>query len=304
MKPSDEVLEFFSLPGPMTGGGDHEEALAALPADVGALAAIVQGLALHEYTAAMMHGVEIAPERQFESHIRTVPRMLDRLRTLDDRPLAQARPAGSRLVGVCHHFALLLLAMLRAKRIPARARWGFGAWFNPPFLEDHVLCEYWKATESRWVLVDAQLDEAWQRTQAIDFDVLDVPRDRFVIAADAWTRCREGHADPSRFGIFQGNQRGMWFIACNLLKDVAALVKHETLPWDVFGAMPAPASILDAGAVAFFDHLALLTAAPDEALPELRRLAQSDERVRVPQVVFNALLGRAEPFVAAAPAAP
>jgi hypothetical protein len=68
--------------------------------------------------------------------------------------------------------------------------------------------------------------------------------------------------------------------------------------------MPAPASILDAGAVAFFDHLALLTAKPDEALPELRRLAQSDERVRVPQVVFNALLGRAEPFGATAPSRP
>jgi hypothetical protein len=302
MEPSNQVLEFHSLPGPMTAGEGSDETLAALPDEMGTLVRIVQGLVLHEFTAETMHGVAIAPERRFESHIRTVPRMLQRLRELDDRPLWQARPPSWRLVGVCHHFALLLLAILRAKRIPARARWGFGTWFNPPFFEDHVVCEVWRRDESRWILVDAQLDQAWRRQPAVDFDPLDVPRDRFIIAADAWVRCREGRMDPGRFGIFQGNQRGMWFIASNLLKDVAALTKHETLPWDVFGAMPAPTATLDPEALAFFDSLALLTASPDESLPELRRLAQLDERVRVPPVVFNALLQRTEPLLAAAPA--
>ncbi len=295
-KPSDEVRAFYSVPGAMTGAGRHEVALAALPVDVAELARIVQGLALHEFTASSMHGVEVSPERQFESHIRTVPRMLDRLQALDDRPLQQARAPTARLLGVCHHFALLLLAMLRAKGIPSRARWGFGAWFNAPYFEDHVLCEIWKPDEARWVLVDAQLDEVWQRQPAVDFDVLDVPRDRFILAADAWVRCREGNADAGRFGIFKGEQRGLWFIAGNLLKDAAALVKNETLPWDVFGAMPAPGTALDAEALAFFDRLAQLTASPDEALPELRRLAECDERVRVPALVFNAVRGVTEPF--------
>ena len=300
MKPSDEVLAFYRTPGIMTGSGDHEAALAALPDEVRALTRVVQGLVLHEFTASSMHGVEIAAERRFESHIRMVPQLLDRLRALDDRPLREARAPTARLVGVCHHFALLLLAILRAKRLPARARWGFGAWFNAPCFEDHVLCEVWSRDQDRWILVDAQLDEAWQRQPAVDFDVLDVPRDRFIVAAQAWADCREGRADPARFGIFQGEQRGLWFIAGNLLKDVAALVKEETLPWDVFGAMPAPGTALDAATLAFFDHLAALTAAPDQALAELRRLARTDERVRVPKIVFNALRGRPEPFIAPA----
>jgi hypothetical protein len=297
-RPAQEVLAFYSSPGLVTRGGEHEAALAALPAGVEALARVVQGLVLHEFTAFAMHGVEIAPERQFESHIRAVPDMLDRLRALDDRPLLQARPPASRLVGVCSHFSGLLLAMLRAQGIPARARWGFGSWFNPPFFEDHVLCETWDRDQSRWRLVDAQLDEAWQRQPAVDFDVLDVPRNRFIIAADAWRLCRVGQADASRFGIFQGNQRGLWFIASNLLKDAAALVKHETLPWDVFGAMPLPGSSLEPGALEFFDRLAQLTAAADEALPQLRRLAATDEQVRVPERVYNARLERVEPFLA------
>ena len=45
-------------------------------------------------------------------------------------------------MGVCHHFALLMTAMLRAKGIPARYRCGFGAFFNAPYFEDHVLCEF------------------------------------------------------------------------------------------------------------------------------------------------------------------
>jgi hypothetical protein len=264
---------------------------------VEALARVVQGLVLHEFTASVMHGVEIAPERQFESHLRAVPDMLDRLRALDDRPLGQARPPAARLVGVCSHFSTLLLAMLRAKGIPARARWGFGSWFNPPFFEDHVLCEAWDGEQSRWRLVDAQLDQAWQRQPAVDFDVLDVPRDRFIVAADAWRLCRDGQADASRFGIFQGNQRGLWFIACNLLKDAAALVKHEPLPWDVFGAMPSPSSSLEPAGLEFFDRLARLTAEADESLPELRRLAAADDQVRVPEKVYNARLGRMERFL-------
>ena len=79
--PAHEVLAFYSSPGPVTRAGDQEAAFAALPAEVEALARVVQGLVLHEFTASVMHGVEIAPERQFESHIRAVPDMLDRLRT-------------------------------------------------------------------------------------------------------------------------------------------------------------------------------------------------------------------------------
>jgi hypothetical protein len=292
----EQVLDFYRTPGMMTGAGRHTQALAALPRDLPSLARIVQGLVLHEFTASAMHGAAIAPERRFESHLRSVPRMLDRLQALDDRPLHEARPPSLRLVGVCHHFALLLAAMLRAQAIPVRARWGFGAWFNPPFFEDHVLCEVWQQQRQRWLLVDAQLDEVWQRQPTVDFDVLDVPRDRFITAADAWVSCREGRMEPGRFGIFEGNRRGLWFIAGCLIKDVVALVKDETLPWDVFGAMPAPGQAIDADQLRLFDQLAALTRSPDDSLQQLRRLAEADERVRVPEMVFNAMLGRTEPF--------
>ena len=295
-RPRDETpdtLAYYAQPGAMTGVGQRAKALAALPADVGELAEIIQGLAIHQYMAEA-YGFQVPEARKSESHIRAADRILDRILALDDRPLSMARPPEKRVVGVCHHFALLMTTMLRAKGIPARYRCGFGSFFNPPKFEEHLVCEYWNAAEARWILVDAQLDEVWRRNLGFTFDPLDVPRDQFVVAADAWTQCRSGKADPAKFGIFVGELRGLWFIAAELIRDVAALSKVEMLPWDGWGAMPHPDQELDAGQLAFFDRLAELASAPDASFGELRALRDKDERVRVPATVFNAVLNRME----------
>ena len=288
-----DVSDFYAQPGPMTGTGRHAEALAKLPSDVSALAEVIPGLAIHQYMADA-YGFQVPEVRKAESHIRAADRILDRILALDDRPLSTARPPEKRVVGVCHHFALLMTAMLRAKGIPARYRCGFGAFFNPPYFEDHVLCEYWNSGEARWIQVDPQLDGVWRGGLKFKFDPLDVPRDRFLQTADAWTQCRSAKADPAKFGIFVGDLRGLWFIAASLIRDAAALGKMEMLPWDCWGIMPHPGQELDAGQLAFFDRLAALTATPDQSHQELRALCETDERVRVPKTVFNALLSRPE----------
>jgi hypothetical protein len=184
--------------------------------------------------------------------------------------------------------------MLRAKHIPCRCRCGFASYLNPGFYEDHVVCEYWNAAEKRWILADPQFDEAWRHTAKIDHDTLDVPRDRFLVASDAWALCRSGRSDPARFGTVNGNLRGLWFIAANLVHDAAALNKIEMLRWDVWGAMPQPDASPKAEDLAFFDHLAALTREPDQSFEELRKLYEDDDRLRVPLTVFNALRNRRE----------
>ena len=290
----DAPLDFYAEPAAMSGAGHHAQALAKLPDDVGALAEIIQGLAIHQYMAEA-YGFKVPEARKAESHLRHADRILDRIVALDDRPLTAARPPEKRVVGVCHHFALLMTALLRAKGIPARYRCGFGAFFNPPYFEDHVLCEYWNAAQARWVQVDPQLDAVWRGALKYKFDPLDVPRDQFLQTADAWTLCRSGKADPARFGIFVGDLRGLWFVAASLIRDAAALAKVEMLPWDCWGLMPHPGQELDTGQLAFFDRLAVLTADPEQSHQALRALCEKDERVRVPKTVFNALLNRPEP---------
>lgn len=287
------VLDFYRQPSAFTAAGRHAALFDALPNDAESLARIVQGLVLHKYMA-HAYGVEVPAERDAESQLRRVEQMLDRILALDSRTLSKARAPQQRLFGVCGHFTAMVVAMLRAKNIPARERAGFGAYFNAPYFEEHVLCEYWNADETRWVLLDTQIDEVWQNQLKLAHYPFDVPRDQFLTASDAWRLCRAGKSDPNLFGIFNGNLRGLWFIAAELIRDVAALNKAEVLVWDVWGAMPKPDTPLDSEQLAFFDHLSVLTRDPDAEFSELIALYRNNEGVRVPPVVFNVITNRQE----------
>jgi hypothetical protein len=292
LKPAEPQLDFYRHPSGMSQFGRYIPLIATLPSDVGSLVTIVQGIAIHEYMA-NAYGVTVPASRTSESHLRSVSQMLERLLGAGEGPLTRARRPEHRLVGVCHHFMLFLVAMLRAKGIPARGRCGFGTYFNPGYFEDHWVAEYWNEQQGRWILVDPQFDETWRRGLKIGHDIMDVPRNRFLIAGDAWVACRTG-ADPAKFGIFKGDLRGLWFIAGNLIRDVAALNKVEMLPWDVWGGMPKPDEAISGDQLPFFDRLAELTREPDENFAELTTLYESDSRLRVPAQVFNSMLKRVE----------
>jgi hypothetical protein len=253
---------------------------------------VVQGLVVHEFWASA-YGLTLSDDDRATVHLRRTEALLDALIARDDRPLTVGRSPEARLPGNCRTFTVLMVAMLRAKGIPARARCGFGMYFTDGFGEDHWVCEYWSGDAGRWVLVDAQIDEVQRAQLRINFDLTDVPRDRFLVAGDAWVRYRAG-ADPEAFGLSGLRQGGDWWIAGNLMRDVAALNNRELLPWDVWGAMPTPEDEIDADLTALFDRLATLTAAPDEAFGELQALGRDDPRLAVPPQVHNVLRDRDE----------
>jgi hypothetical protein len=269
MTTQQQILDFYTQPSEMTSGGGYVSMFDGLPYDVASLARIVQGLLLHEH-GAPTYDLTLADERRNEVYIRSVERMLDRLLAHGSQPLSVARPVDARLVGNCRHFTVLLVAMLRAQGVSARARCGFGSYFNPGHFYDHWVCEYWNAGQARWVRVDAQIDDVQRAVLKIDFNVLDVPHDRFVIAGDAWAQCRADEGDPAKFGIF--GLRGLWFVAGNLIRDVAALNNMEMLPWDVWGVMIRPDEPPQNDQLALFDQLAAVTRAPDITFAELRAL--------------------------------
>jgi Transglutaminase-like superfamily len=273
----------YRRPMAMSDPGRHAALFDGLPRDTGALAETVQGLLIHRHIAPA-YGVTLSRDQQAQSHVRAVEKILDDIVTRDGQPLSAARATNARQVGVCRHFALLHVAMLRTQGIPARARCGFGAYFEMGRYLDHWVTEYWSEGKKRWVLFDAQIDDRQRELFRIGFDTADVPRDQFLVAGDAWLLCRDGRADPSAFGIL--DMHGLWFIAGNLIRDIAALNNREMLPWDVWGAMPRQDSELD---FAFFDRLANVSREPDARVDELSAL-YGDERVSVPGTVFNAEL--------------
>lgn len=279
-------LESYAQPGPLTTGGPGTTAaLAALPSTLPDLILAVQGLLIHETGAA----------QSTTAHLRTTHQILAHLLTADSRPLPEPRPPAHRLTGCCRHFTLITVAALRAHAIPARARCGFAKYFTPGLYGDHWVAEYWNADTSRWILTDAQLTPELRAARGITFTPDNVPREQFAGAGDAWISYRNGELDPSRCGLGGEDQSGSWWIAGNLIRDVAALAKMELLPWDVWGAMPEPDAPIDDILAEELDQLAAITADPDTAAES--RTRYNDERFRVPARVHNFLRRTEEPVI-------
>jgi len=278
--------EFYLDHGPMGAPGAARAEVKSLPADVGALCRIVQGILIHRDIAPSLYERKLTREARDSANTRAIASMLAKVKE-DNLPIAEVREVGSRFPCVCWHFSVLLASMLRERGVPARARCGFGAYFVPGRFEDHWVAEYWNERARRWVLVDAQLDAIQVKTFKPDFDPLDVPHNRFILAGDAWLQCREGRADENKFGLSFLKEQGLWWIAGNLIRDVASLNRMPMLPWDVWGLMREPSQpAYNPEEAALLDRAARLTLAGDEALPEIVELYR-DPRFAVPEMVFN-----------------
>ena len=290
----ESAQDFFSRPSAIASGYGASE-LQSLPRDIAALCRTVQGLLVHRDIAPWLYQLNLSAEQRDLANAREPGRILAQVRTLNGQPLAEARAPAQRMPCVCSHFSYLLAALLREQAVPARARCGFGAYFTPGRFEDHWVAEYWNAAEKRWILVDSQIDTIQRNAFKLDFDPLDVPHNRFIIAGDAWQMCRAGKADPNLFGLSFLKEQGMWWIGANLIRDLASLNRIEVLPWDVWGIMHEPDEPFAEGEEEFLDHIAELTLAGDEALPQLLEVYQ-DERLKVPGTVFNADRKKMENF--------
>ena len=212
----------------MTTPGDSGPLLAALPREPEAVVAVAQDRVVHEFLTEV-YGFALSPEHLATVHVRPVSELLERIASEDRRPLTVSREPARRLASNCRHFTVLAITTLQAQGTPARARCGFGGYFGSGAFEDHWVCEYWNSSARRWILADAQIDDVQHKLFDIDFDVMDVPRPRFMVAGDAWRLCRQGAADPAKFGLSVINQGGDWWITSNLLRDVAALTRDPGL---------------------------------------------------------------------------
>ena len=177
--------------------------------------------------------------------------------------------------------------MLRAQGVAARARCGFGAYFEKGKFVDHWVTEYWNEAQKRWVLVDPQLDARQRELFKVTFDPLDVPRDQFLVAGDAWQLCRGGKADPAR------PSASSTCTGCGSSPATSSATwPPSTTTKCCRGTCGAPwPAAMPSSTCAFFDRLAELSHAPDEHADELRAVYE-DKRIAVPGTVFNAVLNR------------
>ena len=212
--------------------GDLGELLDALPKDPRPLLDVVAGLVLDTAFVAAL-GVVCPPDSADDVEVRGLPEMLGRIVSRDPGSRATARPPEKRLIGACRHYALLACSAFRHHAVPARVRVGFADYFEPGFHDDHWITEYWDG--AGWRMMDAELTAGVYRRFGVTFDPCDVPRDRFLSAGRAWRQARSGRLDPEQCGVCSIGIAGLWFMASSVVRDLAALNKRETLPWDYWG---------------------------------------------------------------------
>lgn len=249
-----------------------------LPPDPLQLGRVVRGLMVHRREASVF-GHTLDEERvRDDAETRYVDDILRLVTSRDESPLTSPRAQSDRFVGVCRDFALLHTSLLRHVGIPARTRCGFADYFGGDgFHDDHVVTEFWDAQRG-WVLADPELmDRRVAGAFGIDFDPMNVPRDRFLVSGHAWRLLRAGEADPRAFGVRGSELRlsGERFAAGVVRLDLAALNRHETLLWDVWGT-DVPYTR--------YDDVAALTG--DEVpFDAARAFFRADDSLRVPPTV-------------------
>lgn len=291
------AIEFYSVQSDFTTPGRHAALFAALPDDLPSLFNIVQVLMTYDVMTHAFHGFGLG-ERQNEIHLRRVEDMVSRLLELVPDELSERRAPENRLAGRCCHYARLLVAMLRAKGLPARVRGGFATYLNRDSYEDHWICEYWNG--GRWAMADPQMDGDWIDQLGFEGDPLDLQPAQFLNAGIVWQGIRRGEIDPGKVGISFGSLYGDWFAGGSVIRDLASLNKVELLPWDIWGAQPQINASVSLEQEELFDRLASLTAEVPDGIAPIIDAYESDERVRAPGKVFNALTMREENLPSAA----
>lgn len=282
------VTDFYVSHSKFTDPGVQAGWLDAVPKELGELREAASQLVFHYWAMGDITQHGFPAERNEEINLRYAEDMFARLRELSPAPPGGTRAPLERIVGCCRDFTLLFVSMARHHGIPARARVGFASYLMAGWYLDHVVAEVWDAAEERWRLVEPQFPGGFaEPADGVPLDLLDVPRDRFLVGADAWTALRSGDADPAQFvvspGLAEPFLRGLPYARHNLVFDLAALNKHEMILWDIWGGMNIDPEVTPDD-LARADELAELMADPDVELEQLQVAFEADD-VRVPPVI-------------------
>jgi transglutaminase superfamily protein len=272
-----DELGYYRRHSQLTDPGAKQRLFTDLPADAAALAKVVGGVLVHR-DQTWRFGFALPQQRRDEANTRSVEAILTYLGTLGER-----RPE-DRFAGTCRDFTVLLCAMLREVGVPARARAGFAGYFTDGvdgFFDDHWVVEVWDEARG-WRLIDAQIAGAPQGTYTdVDVDPLDVPRDAFLVAGQAWQECRTGRRDPHQIGTSAAGLTGLWEVQGNVVRDLASLNRVETLPWDNWGLIPVHYDHLEPADIDMLDQVATISASGGP-LQQATDAYHSDPRLPVP----------------------
>lgn len=186
----------------------------------------------------------------------------------------------------CREQAILLTSILKSKNIAARVRSGFAKYVNNSGKQagDHWITEYYDIKQKKWTLVDADMyyDQDTLDEYHIDFNLLDIPREKFIFGSEAYLGIRENKFQPEE--IYYASSPitiGLEASIHGLFYDFHSLMNNEII------FLHLPKYIMDKNfklseeEYLELDELAKLMLDPDENFEALHNIWKTNEKFRI-----------------------
>lgn len=285
------MRDFYRRQSLITNPGRHHDRLAIVARDTRTMAEAVGRMVLNFVSDRTLIDQALFHARLSQVDLRTVPAMLDALDRIACLPLEAERLPEQRMIGNCRDVAVLACAALRARGIPARARYGFGHRFYDPAepLHEHVVTEF---AAPDWQMIDCRAtSEIVARYSVPLVPGQTLPAGFFQTALDVWRDCRAGRRDFAGFSSAKDDPaHGMWYVSRLVYLDLASLHGFEALMWDVWGPQvfrTAPLALDDPEELQLLDLLAALDPRRPEDWSRMRLLYHDSDMIRVPRQIVS-----------------
>lgn len=285
-----DSIKFYKRQSAMTDPGDFAPLFDCIPDDIGLIKSLVDGLILHFWDGSI-YNYQIPYKKLLDIETRYVSKMLKKIGDSDTAPLTIARPFDKRIVGSCRDYATLFCSILRHKGIPARTRVAFSTFYFKEYNHDEIVLEYWNVDKKKWCIVDPRVNNfhIQRKKLSVDFDLLDVPQDKLVVAGLAWQMVRANKACADSFcGGDHNKNKGLWYIRDRLIQDFAALNSVEMQLWDAWGLMLDDREIEEnKEQLNYLDRIAHMTVEPDKNFNNIITQFDYDSNLRVPKKIMS-----------------
>lgn len=287
------ILEFYKKTSLYTELGLYKDLVKKMPNDIGKLCLLQRNQIIHPiafkneetrnskncFWGNMTQISDMNPLREDDIFPNSISMLAELIRR--DSRYSLNREAKDKIFVSCRGQALLLAAILKAKGIPARVRSGFAEYpSNNGIYWDHWVTEYYNIKNYKWILVDADCC----CNDYIDFDIYDIPKNKFLTAARVWIEVRENGFDSLKLGhAYYGKSKDKLIetLTTSVFYDFHCLMNDEIIYLHYPKYLKDKNFKLNKIDLEELDELARLMIEPDKNFKQLYKIWNNKSKFRI-----------------------
>lgn len=290
----ENIIKFYKQTSCFTDLGYYRDFAVSLTDDIQSLCLLQRHQIIHPVTIMMQRGVKdtfhgdmtkipadrlLFENERYQTAVSILAELLRR-----EGQYSLERKIENKLHLCCREQAILLAAILKAKGMAARVRSGFAGYISKDGVNhDHWITEYYDQEQERWVLTDADCC-----CEDVDFNIYDIPRERFIFGAQAYLGLREKRYREEEISYASVPPTlGMKAALRALFYDFHSLMNDEIFFWHVPAYLAQKDMEPSMEEYGELDALAKLMFNPDENHEALREVWEREDKYRIVAGGFN-----------------